>query len=92
MAAQRSMQADRRKAMIWSYVFLCIFVVFTLTPPIYMLITSLKTNAEISAVSENEDSLSFQTVPRGDDSVEEALNRLAGIDRFEARLDDEPAA
>src|SRR5918912_2223415 len=44
-----SMRADRRRAMIWSYVFLCIFVVFFLTPPVYMLITSLKTNAEISA-------------------------------------------
>ena len=46
---RRSMRGDRRRAMIWSYVFLCIFVVFTLTPPMYMLITSLKTNAEISA-------------------------------------------
>jgi multiple sugar transport system permease protein len=35
--------------MVWSYVFLCIFVLFFLTPPVYMLITSLKTNAEISA-------------------------------------------
>jgi multiple sugar transport system permease protein len=44
-----SMKADRRRAMVWSYVFLCIFVLFFLTPPVYMLITSLKTNAEISA-------------------------------------------
>ena len=50
MAARRSsMKGDRRRAMIWSYVFLCIFVVFFLTPPVYMLITSLKTSAEISA-------------------------------------------
>jgi multiple sugar transport system permease protein len=50
MATQRaSMKGDRRRAMIWSYLFLCLFVVFFLTPPIYMLITSLKTNAEISA-------------------------------------------
>jgi len=49
MAAKtRSMKADRRLAMIWSYVFLCIFVVFFLTPPVYMLITSLKSNAEIA--------------------------------------------
>ncbi len=48
-AKRVSMKADRRRAMIWSYVFLCIFVVFFLTPPVYMLITSLKTNAEISA-------------------------------------------
>jgi multiple sugar transport system permease protein len=50
MATPRaSMKGDRRRAMIWSYLFLCLFVVFFLTPPIYMLITSLKTNAEISA-------------------------------------------
>ena len=47
-AKSRSMKADRRFALIWSYVFLCIFVVFFLTPPVYMLITSLKTNAEIA--------------------------------------------
>jgi len=41
MAALRSMKADRRKALVWSYFFLCLFVVFFLTPPIYMLITSL---------------------------------------------------
>jgi multiple sugar transport system permease protein len=50
MASRRaSMKGDRRRAMIWSYFFLCLFVVFFLTPPVYMLITSLKTNAEISA-------------------------------------------
>jgi len=48
-ARPASMKGDRRRAMIWSYVFLCLFVVFFLTPPVYMLITSLKTNAEISA-------------------------------------------
>ena len=47
-AASRSMKADRRKALLWSYFFLCLFVVFFLTPPIYMLITSLKSNSEIS--------------------------------------------
>ena len=50
-AASRSMKADRRKALVWSYFFLGLFVVFFLTPPIYMLITSLKTNAEISAAT-----------------------------------------
>ena len=44
-----SMKAERRKAMVWAYVFLVIFAAFFLTPPLYMLITSLKTNAEISA-------------------------------------------
>jgi multiple sugar transport system permease protein len=46
-----SMKGDRRRAMVWSYVFLAIFAVFFLLPPVYMLITSLKTNAEISAAS-----------------------------------------
>ncbi len=46
-----SMKADRRKAMIWAYVFLWIFVIFFLTPPIYMFITSLKSSAEVGAVT-----------------------------------------
>jgi len=50
-AARASMKADRRKALVWSYFFLCVFVVFFLTPPVYMLITSLKSNAEISAAA-----------------------------------------
>jgi multiple sugar transport system permease protein len=45
------MKGDRRRAMVWSYVFLVIFAIFFLLPPVYMLITSLKTNAEISAAS-----------------------------------------
>ena len=49
MAVKRSMKEDRRRAMVWSYVFLVIFVIFFLTPPLYMIITSLKTSAEISA-------------------------------------------
>ena len=50
-AAIRSMKADRRKALVWSYFFLVIFAVFFLTPPLYMIITSLKTSAEISAIT-----------------------------------------
>ena len=46
-----SMRRDRRRALFWSYVFLIIFVIFFLTPPIYMLITSLKTSAEISTAT-----------------------------------------
>jgi len=46
-----SMRRDRRRALVWSYVFLIIFVIFFLTPPLYMLITSLKTSAEISAAT-----------------------------------------
>jgi len=43
------MSSDRRWALRWSYFFLVIFAIFFLMPPIYMLITSLKTSAEISA-------------------------------------------
>jgi len=45
------MSRDRRWALRWSYVFLVIFAIFFLLPPIYMLITSLKTSAEISAAT-----------------------------------------
>jgi multiple sugar transport system permease protein len=50
-APRSSMKRDRRRAMLWSYFFLILFVVFFLTPPVYMLITSLKTSAEISAAT-----------------------------------------
>src|SRR3954470_24010986 len=43
-----SMSRDRRWALRWSYVFLVLFAIFFLTPPLYMFITSLKTSAEIS--------------------------------------------
>jgi multiple sugar transport system permease protein len=43
----RSMSADRRWAMRWSYFFLVLFAIFFLTPPVYMFITSLKSSQEI---------------------------------------------
>ncbi len=46
-----SMSQDRRWALRWSYFFLVLFAIFFLTPPVYMLITSLKTSAEISAAT-----------------------------------------
>ncbi len=46
-----SMSGDRRWALRWSYFFLVLFAIFFLTPPVYMLITSLKTSAEISAAT-----------------------------------------
>jgi multiple sugar transport system permease protein len=46
-----SISRDRRWALRWSYFFLTVFAVFFLTPPVYMLITSLKTSAEISAAT-----------------------------------------
>jgi multiple sugar transport system permease protein len=45
------MSRDRRWALRWSYFFLIVFAIFFLTPPIYMLITSLKTSQEISAAA-----------------------------------------
>jgi multiple sugar transport system permease protein len=47
----RSMSRDRTWALRWSYFFLTLFAIFSLVPPIYMLITSLKTSAEISAAT-----------------------------------------
>jgi multiple sugar transport system permease protein len=44
-----SLRKERRSALTWSYVFLVVFAVIFLTPPLYMFITSLKTSAEISA-------------------------------------------
>jgi multiple sugar transport system permease protein len=46
-----SMKRDRAWALRWSYFFLVLFAIFFLLPPIYMLITSLKTSAEISAAT-----------------------------------------
>jgi multiple sugar transport system permease protein len=46
-----SMSRDRTWALRWSYFFLTLFVIFFLLPPVYMLITSLKTSAEISAAT-----------------------------------------
>jgi multiple sugar transport system permease protein len=46
-----SMSRDRTWALRWSYFFLVLFAIFFLTPPLYMLITSLKTSAEISAAT-----------------------------------------
>jgi multiple sugar transport system permease protein len=48
---RRSMQRDRLWALRWSYAFLTLFAIFFLLPPLYMLITSLKTSAEISAAT-----------------------------------------
>ena len=47
----RSISRDRRWALRWSYFFHTVFAVFFLMPPVYMLITSLKTSAEISAAT-----------------------------------------
>ena len=46
-----SMSRDRRWALRWSYFFLILFAICFLRPPVYLLITSLKTSAEISAAT-----------------------------------------
>src|SRR6202045_321215 len=46
-----SMSRDRTWALRWSYFFLTLFAIFSLVPPLYMLITSLKGSAEISAAT-----------------------------------------
>jgi multiple sugar transport system permease protein len=50
-ARRRSISRDRRWALRWSYFFLTLFAIFFLLPPVYMLITSLKTSAEVSAAT-----------------------------------------
>src|SRR5258706_738437 len=46
-----SMSRARAGAVRWSYFFLTLFAIVSLLPPLYMLITSLKTSAEISAAT-----------------------------------------
>src|SRR5262245_54778505 len=46
-----SISRGRRRTLGWSYFFLILFVIFFLTPPVYMFITSLKSSAEISAAT-----------------------------------------
>src|SRR3979490_1547014 len=46
-----SMSRDRTWALRWSYFFLTLFAIFSLVPPLYMVITSLKSSAEISAAT-----------------------------------------
>jgi len=44
------MQQNRRWALILAYFFLILFIIFFLFPPYYMLVTSFKTNQEISSI------------------------------------------
>lgn len=46
----KNMQQNRRWALILAYFFLVVFIIFFLFPPYYMLVTSFKTNAEISSI------------------------------------------
>ncbi len=44
------MQQNRRWALILAYFFLIVFIIFFLLPPYYMIVTSFKTNQEISSI------------------------------------------
>ena len=48
-----SIQRSRRWALILSYVFLVLFAIFFLMPPYYMIVTSLKSNAEVAHMATN---------------------------------------
>src|SRR5262245_34139110 len=48
-----SLKRNRRWALITSYVFLVIFAIFFLTPPYYMIVTSLKSDAEVAHMATN---------------------------------------
>jgi len=48
-----SIKQERRWALIGAYVALAVFVVFFLTPPFHMLVTSLKSSAEIADFGSN---------------------------------------
>lgn len=47
------MQRNRRWALILAYFFLIVFIICFLLPPYYMIVTSFKTNQEISSVKGN---------------------------------------
>ncbi|MGA7985574.1 MAG: carbohydrate ABC transporter permease [Burkholderiales bacterium] len=50
-AKHGSLRRSRRWALWWSYVFLVLFAIFFLMPPVYMLIMGLKTSHEIAAMT-----------------------------------------
>jgi multiple sugar transport system permease protein len=49
----RSLAEQRRRTLLWGYAALGVFVVLFLIPPFYMVVTSLKSSAEISAEKGN---------------------------------------
>ncbi len=53
VAKRASLKRGRRWALYASYFFLVLFAIFFLTPPYYMIITSLKTDAEMAHLSTN---------------------------------------
>ena len=51
--SKSSWKRNRRWALITSYVFLVLFAIFFLTPPYYMIVTSLKSDAEVAHMATN---------------------------------------
>src|SRR6201997_1942547 len=52
-AFRASLRRNRRWALITSYVFLVLFAIFFLIPPYYMVVTSLKGDAEVAHMATN---------------------------------------
>jgi multiple sugar transport system permease protein len=52
-ASKSSLKRNRRWALITSYVFLVMFAIFFLMPPYYMVVTSLKSDAEVAHMATN---------------------------------------
>ena len=48
-----SLRRNRRWALITSYIFLAMFAVFFLIPPYYMVVTALKSDAEVARMATN---------------------------------------
>ena len=51
--AKSSLSRNRRWALIASYFFLILFAIFFLVPPYYMIVTSLKSDAEVAHMATN---------------------------------------
>src|SRR5262245_46420590 len=52
-ARRASLTRNRRWALVTSYFFLILFAIFFLTPPYYMIVTSLKSDAEVAHLATN---------------------------------------
>ena len=53
LGVRASLSRNRRWALITSYVFLVIFAIFFLIPPYYMVVTALKSDAEVAHMATN---------------------------------------
>ena len=72
-----SIKRERRWALVGAYVALAVFVVFFLLPPFHMLITSLKSSAEIADLSGNPWIVSSPTLENYRELAGDAIFRTA---------------